>query len=174
MDFNNDRKFVYQSFSASYKLEKSVTTLCGCDYCLNNKFDTNKFEKQKKCLGFINAKNMSKNKNKNDQLKQTKSLENININQNEYQAEKNIYKKENNYLNYYDLWQSELFKSKAFEKDNEKLEYQVKYLEKKLEKETQQQIKISLEWRKTVMNLVDENKRLRMLINSHKTINQIN
>ena len=30
------------------------------------------------------------------------------------------------------------------------------------EKETQQQIRISLEWRKTVTNLVDENKRLKL------------
>jgi hypothetical protein len=67
---------------------------------------------------------------------------------------------------YYNLWQSELFKTRAFEKENEKLEERVKYLETKLEKETAQQIKISLEWRKTVTDLVDENKRLKSLLSS--------
>jgi hypothetical protein len=65
---------------------------------------------------------------------------------------------------YYNIWQGEYFKAKAFEKQNEKLENRVKYLESKLEKETLQQIKISLEWRKAVTNLVDENARLRMLL----------
>jgi len=60
------------------------------------------------------------------------------------------------------LWQGELFKAKALEKENEKLETRIKELELKLEKETQQQIRISLEWRKTVTNLVDENKRLKL------------
>lgn len=70
---------------------------------------------------------------------------------------------------YYNLWQGEYFKAKAFEKQNEKLENRVKYLENKLEKETLQQIKISLEWRKAVTNLVDENARLKILLKSSST-----
>ena len=71
--------------------------------------------------------------------------------------------------NFYDLWQSEKFKAKAFEKDNDKLENRIKYLENKLEKEAQQQIKISLEWRKQVVNLIDENRKLKLIIESHKS-----
>jgi hypothetical protein len=62
---------------------------------------------------------------------------------------------------FFNMWKSEAFKSKALEKQNEKLENRVKYLEAKVEKETHQQIKISLEWRKTVTNLVDENVHLK-------------
>ena len=65
---------------------------------------------------------------------------------------------------YYNLWKGEMFKARAFEKQNEKLESRVKYLENKLEKETYQQIRISLEWRKNVTKLVDENTRLKMAV----------
>jgi hypothetical protein len=62
---------------------------------------------------------------------------------------------------YYNLWQSEMFKARAFERDNEKLERQVKILQAKLEKETAQQINISLKWRRTVTTLIEENTRLK-------------
>ena len=58
---------------------------------------------------------------------------------------------------YLNLWQGEQFKARALERQNEKLETRIKELELKLDREKQQQIKISLEWRKTVTNLVDEN-----------------
>jgi hypothetical protein len=65
---------------------------------------------------------------------------------------------------YYDLWKSELFKTNALEKENERLELKIKLMQNKLEKECLQQIKISLEWRKTVTSLVDENTRLKKLL----------
>lgn len=67
-------------------------------------------------------------------------------------------------LHYYNSWKSEKFKSSALEKENEKLEIRLKSLQSKLEKEILQQIKISLEWRQTVTNLVDENTRLKKLL----------
>ena len=67
---------------------------------------------------------------------------------------------------YYNLWQGEVFKARAFEKHNERLESRVKYLENKLERETLQQIRISLEWRKNVTQLVDENTKLKMATSS--------
>jgi len=77
--------------------------------------------------------------------------------------------KSNSSFGFYDLWQSEKFKANAFEKDNERLELRVRELEAKLEKETQQQVRISLEWRKTVMKLIDENTHLKHKIESLKT-----
>lgn len=67
---------------------------------------------------------------------------------------------------YYNLWRGELFKSNALEKENERLESKIKQLQNKLDKECLQQIKISLEWRKTVTTLVDENTRLKKLLYS--------
>ena len=67
---------------------------------------------------------------------------------------------------YFNLWQSEVFKAKALEKENDRLERQVRATHAKLEKETLQQINISLKWRKTVMNLIDENARLKATVNT--------
>ena len=62
---------------------------------------------------------------------------------------------------YYTLWQSEMFKAKALERENEKLDNLLKLTQSKLDKEIVQQIKISLEWRKVVVELVDENTKLK-------------
>jgi len=85
------------------------------------------------------------------------------------EADVSINPKSNSSFGFYDLWQSEKFKANAFEKDNERLELRVRELEAKLEKETQQQVRISLEWRKTVMKLVDENTHLKQKMESHNT-----
>jgi hypothetical protein len=61
-----------------------------------------------------------------------------------------------------DLYRSELFKVRALERQIEKFDEKYKQLESKLEKEVLQQIRISFEWRKTCMNLIDENRRLRL------------
>jgi hypothetical protein len=65
---------------------------------------------------------------------------------------------------YYNLWQAELFKVRAYERDNEKLERIVRQLQAKLERETMHQINISLKWRKTVTGLVEENTRLKVAL----------
>ena len=67
---------------------------------------------------------------------------------------------------YYNEWQSERFRSSALERDNERLEARLKETQMKLEREILQQIKISFEWRKTVISLVDENTRLKKLLSS--------
>ena len=138
-------EYVYQSFSASYNIEKMPDSCCGCDYCMSNRFESNK---QFKCLKY-----------------RSKSLDTVN-------RETRALNETQTRSSYYSLWQAELFKARAFEKQNEKLERRVKWLENKLDKETQQQIKISLEWRKTVINLADENKRLKLLVEAYEA-NQI-
>lgn len=67
---------------------------------------------------------------------------------------------------YYSAWQGEKFRASALERENERLEARVKCLEAKLEREILQQIKISFEWRKAVVSLVDENTRLKKLFMS--------
>ena len=139
-------EYVYQSFSASYNIEQMPVSCCGCDYCMNHKFESNK---QLKCVKF-----------------RSKSLDSVN------RREDSRNETQTTTSSYYSLWQGEMFKAKAFEKQNEKLERRVKWLENKLDKETQQQIRISLEWRKTVIRLADENKRLKLLVEAYEA-NQI-
>ena len=75
---------------------------------------------------------------------------------------------------YYTLWQSELYKAQALEKQNERLENKLKLSESKLDREIVQQIKISLEWRKMVVVLVDENTRLKQqLADKQQTISKL-
>ncbi len=71
---------------------------------------------------------------------------------------------------YYNLWQSEMFKARAFERDNEKLERQVRLLQAKLERETAQQINISLKWRRTVVTLIEENTKLKAASTNAKVL----
>ena len=103
-----------------------------------------------------------------DNIETSSEIDNKNQSKDTYdishELDKSFRKYHHSYYHNYNLWKSEVFKAKAFEKQNEKLESRVKYLESKLEKETYQQIKISLEWRKTVTNLVDENTRLKSLL----------
>lgn len=69
---------------------------------------------------------------------------------------------------YYNSWQSEKFRTSALERENERLEARIKSMQVKLDREILQQIKISFEWRKAVINLVDENTRLKKLILSSR------
>lgn len=69
---------------------------------------------------------------------------------------------------YYNSWQSEKFRTSALERENERLEARIKSMQVKLDREILQQIKISFEWRKTVINLVDENTRLKKLLLSSR------
>lgn len=141
----DDAKFHYQSFSASYKLENCPPTFCNCEYCsivYPKKYASEKIISKDTPVQCVNSKsNGTESSQEDDDLG-----------------------KEKDYVDYHDLWQSERFRTMAFEKDNERLESRVKYLENKLEKETQDQIKISLAWRKTVMKLVDENTQLKLQI----------
>ena len=172
----------YQSFSASYQLESAFDSLCTCDYCLklNPVLGDELKAKLSKCMKIfqrsppktspIVCPNSGLPYQRNDCLR-AKSMEEID-NRNSMQESSSKKQQSqsttesSSYFNLYDLWQGEKFKAKAFEKDNEKLEEQVRCLEYKLDKETHQQIRISLEWRKTVMNLVDENRKLRLQIQS--------
>lgn len=115
--------------------------------------------KKSKSLDSLDKLNKNKSTNKDDHRLELKN-----------DVHENSNGKYHHFCDYYlNMWRSEMFKSKALEKQNEKLESRVKYLEKKLDRETYSQIKISLEWRKTVTNLVDENTRLKSLLNSYKS-----
>jgi hypothetical protein len=63
-----------------------------------------------------------------------------------------------------------MFKARAFERDNEKLERQVRLLQAKLERETAQQINISLKWRRTVVTLIEENTKLKAASTNAKVL----
>lgn len=162
---------------------------CDCDYCSSSKdlyISLSNLANRKIGQDFNEATSKSKNckiqtKNEQNSISRNRSKSSSSIDdcigleinkkhqQIDYNADHEILDKamKHHLCSYYhNLWQSELFKSKAFEKQNEKLEQRVKCLENKLEKETLQQIKISLEWRKTVINLVDENTRLKILLAS--------
>lgn len=170
-----ENSLYYQSFSASYKLENSAPSLCSCDYCLNINPE---LEKQKNTKEEIHCKKlMCRTLGSIVQTDVTVPVfaqipEMELLDGDKKLIKKKLGDKENSKEalvltdNFYDLWQSEKFRAKAFEKDNDKLETRIKYLEQKLEKETQQQIKISLEWRKTVVNLIHENKKLKLVIES--------
>ena len=152
-----DNSLHYQSFSASYKLENSISTMCNCNYCLTvSPSDVSEP---------ISLSQIPEMELMDDDNKLIKNYETF---QGSHRNKENT-KKKMVVDNFYDLWQSEKFKAKAFEKDNDKLENRIKYLENKLEKEAQQQIKISLEWRKQVVNLIDENRKLKLIIESHKS-----
>lgn len=169
MDVGENNLEHYQSFADSYMIENEIN--CNCDYCLNTDNNTKESNqtintvktKLNNCIRLLKGGKISR---KNSQILCKNATENSsgqlqNSSKIEYSEDK-----ENFGLNYFELWQSEMFKAKAFERDNERLEKRVKYLENKLEKETQQQIKISLEWRKTVMSLVDENMKLKLEMES--------
>ena len=162
MDVDENKLEHYQSFADSYKIESQQS--CDCDYCLN----TNDNTKESKQIADIKTKlNYCMRLLKGEKTFNKQILCKNSIDHSDLSHENSLLEnKENSGLNYFELWQSELFKAKAFEKDNERLEKRVKYFENKLEKETHQQIRISLEWRKTVMKLVDENKRLKLEMES--------
>jgi hypothetical protein len=148
----------------------SSSTLCQCEYC----------RCVEEMFGIINNKRSNKNNekkapfdhhlksNKNTIKQKSKSMNDIPFikdtndnNDNESKKDDFISNLHSSQLNmFYERWQSEKFKVIALEKDNEKLSSHLKYLQDKLDKEILQQIKISLEWRKTVVSLVDENKKL--------------
>lgn len=175
VDENLSKKFVYQSFSSSYKIDKLPQYYCTCDYCVNSYLELNG-----SCLANCSMNvqcGLFKKKTKHFSRKKSVSLDSVNdevaknadnhtvkSSTNGKLSEKSAEAKSHLFCFYYfNLWQGELFKAKALEKENEKLETRIKELELKLETETQQQIRISLEWRKTVTNLIDENKRLKLL-----------
>ena len=190
MDIVNDTAtFHYQSFSPQIETSTSnLILLCGCDYCLNyhpyklKKCGLNSVSKNEIIKMPSECKNLRSVNLKHDDegllIPRAKSMSELNKTERIFSREGGASQvKNNNDLNkssfeFYDLWQSEKFKANAFEKDNERLELRVKHLENKLEKETQQQIRISLEWRKTVMKLVDENMQLKLQVQSCK-LNEI-
>lgn len=130
-------------FLLKNQLKKAYS--CNCDYCSSSS-SSNSNSNLNTILSHSNTRKRSKSCTYLDNFRHTQC------------------KSVSNGSYYYNLWQSELFRVRAFERQNEKLEQRVKCLENKLEKETQQQIKISLEWRKTVINLVDENTRIKLLL----------
>ena len=169
-DESISKKLEYQSFSTSYTIDKSTPYYCNCDYCTNSYFELNKpklfsnipeylvLNCVKQCNLFADSLNKNFIKHK------SKSLDSIDKLQRAKLETKQTADKNHLFCYYYlNLWQGEQFKARALERQNEKLETRIKELELKLDRETQQQIKISLEWRKTVTNLVDENKRLKLL-----------
>ena len=155
---------------------------CNCDYCSSTNISTKSTIKR---IGSSAAQSSGNSKQKID-LKRSRSLSNIDsvVHCTAIKCKKNTsynygHEFRDNTKNhrlcyyYYNLWQSEIFKSKAFERRSEKLESQIKLLEEKLEKEILQQIRISLEWRNTVTILVDENTRMKKLVEklSNQSIN---
>jgi hypothetical protein len=146
VDENSSKKLIYQSFSTSYKLDRLPATYyyCKCDYCIESFLEIN------------NNDNNNNNTTTQSRLlvRRKKSFSSSSLDK--------LTAKSNNLLcfYYYNKWQSELYKCKGLEKQNEKLTNQINDLQTKLDHETQQQVKISLEWRKTVTHLVDENRRL--------------
>lgn len=175
MDNVEDNSLYYQSFSASYKLENTAPSLCSCDYCLNINPELDKLKNANEDMHC--KKLICRTLSSVDQTDVTVPVlplipEMELLDEDKKLIQKKLGNKENYKEalvlpdNFYDLWQSEKFRAKAFEKDNEKLEKRIKHLEQKLDKETQQQIKISLEWRKTVVNLIHENKKLKLVIES--------
>ncbi len=170
-DSNHTATFHYQSFSTPET--GSSYAFCTCDYCLNyHPYKLRKGLSSIKLSQCRNSKSTAINKFKLDDglisLK-ARSLSEVNCTGLASEADVSINPKSNSSFGFYDLWQSEKFKANAFEKDNERLELRVRELEAKLEKETQQQVRISLEWRKTVMKLVDENTHLKQKMESHNT-----
>ncbi|CAF0709046.1 unnamed protein product [Brachionus calyciflorus] len=152
---------------------------CNCDYCSTKYLNTKTPIKRISSTSSTHTNNS--NSSHNIKIKKSYSLNNIDSvvlcskNNNCRENDKQLIYNFNHELKdrtkihnlcyyYYNLWQSEFFKINAFEKHNERLENKIKYLESKLEKEIIQQIRISLEWRNTVTNLVDENTRLKKLI----------
>jgi hypothetical protein len=177
-DSNHTATFHYQSFSTPET--GSSYAFCTCDYCLNyHPYKLRKGLSSIKLSQCRNSKSTAINKFKSDDgmiLLKARSLSEVNCTgrsttEAALALEADISKtpKSNSSFGFYDLWQSEKFKANAFEKDNERLELRVRELEAKLEKETQQQVRISLEWRKTVMKLIDENTHLKHTIESLKT-----
>jgi hypothetical protein len=167
IDENLSKNFVYQSFSSSYNIDKLPQYYCTCDYCMNSYL-----ELSRSCFTNYTTEKCSIFQKKNEKPFRKKSISLNSVNDEVLKTNYDIKltkgkiptdRKNHLFCFYYfNLWQGELFKAKALEKENEKLETRIKELELKLEKETQQQIRISLEWRKTVTNLVDENKRLKL------------
>ena len=139
IDENSSKQLIYQSFSTSYKLDRLPATYyyCKCDYCIESFLELNNNTTTQSRL-----------------LARKKSFSSSSLDK--------LTAKSNNLLcfYYYNKWQSESHKCKGLEKQNEKLANQINDLQTKLDHETQQQVKISLEWRKTVTHLVDENRRL--------------
>lgn len=154
---------------------------CNCDYCSS----TNSIKSPIKRLGSSTNQTKVNSKQKID-LKRSRSLSNIDSvvfcstpkckKNNSYSYGHELRDNTKNHklcYYYYNLWQGETFKSKAFERRSEKLENQIKLLEEKLEKEILTQIRISLEWRNTVTKLVDENTKMKIMIEklSNESIN---
>ncbi len=185
-DSDDTSNFHYQSFTTPAETS-STYAFCTCDYCLN--FHPYKLEKGLSLIKRQESKSIQCRKSKSNSANKVKPDNDLTLLKNrsfsevhdtgrsdteirlESSQEISVLKNQNlnSSFSFYELWQSEKFKANAFEKDNERLELLVKDLETKLEKETQQQIRISLEWRKTVMKLVDENTHLKQKIESYKT-----